>query len=89
MTTLLLTSIILVFLLIILGITFRKPIIRLIHNHQDTKLRKWCVQQATISKTFDSYDHYTETYYASSNAVAASAEKDLSIHQRVYYLLIR
>jgi len=51
MTTLLLTSIILVFLLIILGITFRKPIIRLIHNHQDTKLRKWCVQQATISLT--------------------------------------
>ena len=53
MTTLLLTSIILVFLLIILGITYRKPIISLIHYHQDTKLRKWCVQQATIRKTFD------------------------------------
>lgn len=87
MTTLLLTSIILVFLLIILGITFRKPIIRLIHNHQDTKLRKWCVQQATISKTFDSYDHYTETYYASSNAVAASAERIyLFIKEYITYL---
>ena len=77
MTTLLLTSIILVFLLIILGI----------HNHQDTKLRKWCVQQATISKTFDSYDHYTETYYASSNAVAASAERIyLFIKEYITYL---
>lgn len=87
MTTLLLTSIILVFLLIILGITFRKPIIRLIRKHQDTKLRKWCVQQAIISKTFDSYDPYTETYYASSNAVAASAERIyLFIKEYITYL---
>ena len=45
------------------------------------------MQQATISKTFDSYDHYTETYYASSNAVAASAERIyLFIKEYITYL---
>lgn len=45
------------------------------------------MQQATISKTFDSYDHYAETYYASSNAVAASAERIyLFIKEYITYL---
>ena len=42
------------------------------------------MQQATISKTFDSYDHYTETYYASSNAVAASDEEKEAIFPEKY-----
>ena len=44
------------------------------------------MQQATISKTFDSYDHYTETYYASSNAVAASERIYLFIKEYITYL---
>ena len=48
------------------------------------------MQQATISKTFDSYDHYTETYYASSNAVAASAERIyLFIKEYITYLSLK
>ena len=77
MTTLLLTSIILVFLLIILGITFRKPIIRLIRKHQDTKLRKWCVQQAVAASAERIYLFIKEyiTYLSDEEKEAIFPEK--------------
>lgn len=65
MTTLLLASIILVFLLIILGITFRKAIIRLIRKHRDTKLRIWCIKQAAQNPPMDQYDGNLESYSSS------------------------
>lgn len=80
MTTLLLTSIILVFLLIILGITFRKPIIRIVHNHRDKNLRKWCVKQAVQTDLTGGIDYDADIKYASECHFVSLAEK--------YYLFI-
>lgn len=74
MATLLSTSIILVFLLIILGITFQKPIIHLIRKHRDTKLRMWCIKQAAQNPPMDQFDGNLESYSSSPIAIASSAE---------------
>lgn len=80
MTTLLLITIILVFLLIIVGITFQKPIIRLIRKHQDTKLRRWCIEQAVQTDLSGFVDSNDDIRYASECNFVSLAEK--------YYLFL-
>lgn len=74
MATILLLAAVLAFLFIIIGIAFRKPILRAIRKHQDTKLRMWCVKQAAQNPPMDQYDGNLEAYSSSSDAIAESAE---------------
>ena len=80
MTTILLISFILVFLLIIVGITFAKPIFRLIRKHQDTKLRMWCIEQAAKTDLSGFVDSNDDIRYASECNFVSLAEK--------YYLFL-
>lgn len=87
MTTLLLTSIILVFLLIILGITFQKPIIRLIRKHRDTKLRMWCIEQAVQTDLTAHIDPDTGAKYACEwNFISLAEKYYLFLTEHITYL---
>lgn len=87
MTTPLLITITLVFLLIIVGITFRKPIIRLIRKHRDTKLRMWCIEQAVQTDLTAHIDLDTGVKYACEwNFVSLAEKYYLFLTEHITYL---
>lgn len=87
MTTPLLITITLVFLLIIVGITFRKPIIRLIRKRRDTKLRKWCIKQAVQTDLTAHIDLDTGVKYACEwNFISLAEKYYLFLTEHITYL---
>lgn len=87
MTTPLLITITLVFLLIIVGITFRKPFISQIRKHRDTKLRMWCIEQAVQTDLTANIDPDTGVKYACEwNFVSLAEKYYLFLTEHITYL---
>lgn len=87
MTTPLLITITLVFLLIIVGITFQKPIIRLVRERRDTKLRMWCIEQAVQTDLTANIDPDTGVKYACEwNFVSLAEKYYLFLTEHITYL---
>lgn len=87
MTTVLLIAIIFVFLFIIVGITFWKPIIHLIREHRDAKLRMWCIEQASVTHVCNYVDSdYGNTYSTEKGFVSLAEKYYLFITEHITYL---
>lgn len=87
MATILLIIVTLTFLLIIIGIAFRKPIICTVHNHRDTKLRMWCIEQAVQTDLTAHIDPDTGAKYACEwNFISLAEKYYLFLTEHITYL---